>query len=247
MKVDMHVHLIPAGLERRGGPEALAPQALWDRCGRSGAERAVIQGWPFRAGEDCETQNRAVLAAMEAVQDRFFGFCAVSPADGAAAVAAAGAWLDRGFSGVGELDPARQGFSIEDPAFRDLCCLCEERGCPLCLRVEMGVGRRTDGGPLAADCLRLIEAHPGLVLLLPHYGGGLPFYALMPEVARLLGNVWFDTAPEDCALLPGAEDCTRLCLGSDHLVYGSHLPGPVWETKACLDLPEEWKELLRVC
>ena len=41
---------------------------------------------------------------------------------------------------------------------------------------------------------RFIQAYPDVVLVCAHWGGGLPFYALMPEVAAALGNVYFDTA-----------------------------------------------------
>lgn len=241
MKADLHVHFIPAELEDKAGIPVQTAEALWDKCCRSGAERAAIQGWPFQELADCIIQNRTVLRVIQTYPERFWGFCTVSPNAGEAALEEAGACLDSGFSGVGELDPVRQGFSLDHPVFQKLCRLCEERGRLLCLHVKMGLGENE--GALPADCLRLIEAHPDLHLLLPHYGGGLPFYALMPEVSKKLGNVWFDTAPEDCALLPGAADCTRLCLGEDRLVYGSHLPGPVYDMGSCWDLPEKWREL----
>ena len=56
-----------------------------------------------------------------------------------------------------------------------------------------------------------------------HWGGGLPFYALMPEVSASLENVYFDTAAspllyearifEAATALVGAE---RILLGSDY-------------------------------
>ena len=56
-----------------------------------------------------------------------------------------------------------------------------------------------------------------------HWGGGLPFYSLMPEVGASLGNVYFDTAAspllyearifEAAAALIGAG---RILLGSDY-------------------------------
>lgn len=243
MRVDMHVHLIPASLAAESGFPPQTPEELWTACRAGGAELAVIQGWPFRDMAACRAQNLETLAALRQYPERFRGFAAVTPAAGEAALREAEACLDAGFSGVGELDPVRQGFSLEDAAFRKLCDLCEERGRPLCLHIDVSVGGEGNG-PLPAAYLRLIERHPNLRLLLPHYGGGLPFYALMPEVAKQLGNVWFDAAPEDCALPPRAAACTRLCLGADRLVYGSHLPGAVRTEERCWDLPAEWEEWL---
>ena len=40
----------------------------------------------------------------------------------------------------------------------------------------------------------LVAMASGVRLVLAHWGGGLPFYALMPEVAESLSDVYFDTA-----------------------------------------------------
>ncbi len=40
----------------------------------------------------------------------------------------------------------------------------------------------------------LILSFPKLTILLAHWGGGLPFYELMPEVAKAMANVYYDTA-----------------------------------------------------
>ena len=40
----------------------------------------------------------------------------------------------------------------------------------------------------------LVAIAGGARLVLAHWGGGLPFYALMPEVAGMLSGVYFDTA-----------------------------------------------------
>jgi hypothetical protein len=50
-------------------------------------------------------------------------------------------------------------------------------------------------GSVTPDVLyRFVLAFPGLKLVCAHWGGGLPFYALMPEVEKALANVFFDTA-----------------------------------------------------
>ena len=38
------------------------------------------------------------------------------------------------------------------------------------------------------------KSAPGVSIIAAHWGGGLPFYALMPEVRDALDNVCFDTA-----------------------------------------------------
>jgi predicted TIM-barrel fold metal-dependent hydrolase len=40
----------------------------------------------------------------------------------------------------------------------------------------------------------LATRYPENALILAHWGGGLPFYELMPEVRKALSNVYYDTA-----------------------------------------------------
>ena len=85
MKTDIHVHLIPPELASGADAPVLGPEALEARCRSGGAERAVIQGWPFRSLEDCRVQNQAILQALRTRPDFFRGFCAAAPGAGAAA------------------------------------------------------------------------------------------------------------------------------------------------------------------
>ena len=67
-----------------------------------------------------------------------------------------------------------------------------------------------------------IRSFPATPIICAHFGGGLPFYALMPEIEKTLANVYFDTAASPllyssqvfkvCVDLVGAE---RILLASD--------------------------------
>jgi hypothetical protein len=70
--------------------------------------------------------------------------------------------------------------------------------------------------------MALIEAFPELPLVCAHWGGGLPFYSLMPEVRTALTNTYFDTAaslllysPDLFSLAPRLVDTGSILFGSD--------------------------------
>jgi hypothetical protein len=44
------------------------------------------------------------------------------------------------------------------------------------------------------DIVSFLTAFPDIRFVAAHWGGGLPFYALMPEIRRITANVWYDTA-----------------------------------------------------
>jgi predicted TIM-barrel fold metal-dependent hydrolase len=44
------------------------------------------------------------------------------------------------------------------------------------------------------DIVSFLTAFPDIRFIAAHWGGGLPFYSLMPEIQRIQANVWYDTA-----------------------------------------------------
>jgi predicted TIM-barrel fold metal-dependent hydrolase len=70
----------------------------------------------------------------------------------------------------------------------------------------------------------LIKAFPDLKLVCAHWGGGLPFYALMPEVKKALQNVYFDSAASPYLYSPQIYQRTAELCGEEHILFGSDYP-----------------------
>jgi predicted TIM-barrel fold metal-dependent hydrolase len=71
---------------------------------------------------------------------------------------------------------------------------------------------------------RFLKAHPALTIIGAHWGGGLPFFASMPELPEVLANVWLDTAAS--SLLYGAEVYGRVvaAIGAERILFASDYP-----------------------
>ncbi|HLZ08031.1 MAG TPA: amidohydrolase family protein, partial [Chloroflexota bacterium] len=67
---------------------------------------------------------------------------------------------------------------------------------PLIVHVSEPIGHaypgKGDVSPVAA--WKLASRHPALRIVFAHWGGGLPFYELMPEVRAALANTYYDSA-----------------------------------------------------
>jgi len=63
-----------------------------------------------------------------------------------------------------------------------------------------------------------------LKLVCAHWGGGLPFYALMPEVGKSLSNVYFDTAATPFLYKPQIFKQVADIVGIDKILFGSDYP-----------------------
>jgi predicted TIM-barrel fold metal-dependent hydrolase len=241
MIIDSHVHILPAAM--RDARERLAAADPWfDMCHQgeraivtadellatmdaSGIDRSVCFGWPFADPEHCAEANDHLIEVQRAHADRLTCFATVSPGrPGAVDELQRGAAA--GLLGAGELNADAQGFDLASPAADDVGATCAALGIPLVLHCSEPVGHDYPGkgtatpDRVAAFALR----HPDLKLVCAHLGGGLPFYAHMPEVAALCRRLWFDTAAGPFLYQPSAYRAVADLCGADRLLFGSDYP-----------------------
>jgi predicted TIM-barrel fold metal-dependent hydrolase len=57
-----------------------------------------------------------------------------------------------------------------------------------------------------------------------HWGGGLPFYELMPEVREALEDVYFDTAISPYLYRPEIYLQASQIIGADRVLFGTDFP-----------------------
>ena len=158
---------------------------------------------------------------------RLVGFGGVNPAwpDGGADEAERCAAA--GLRGVGELHPDTQRFDLGDPStMAPLAEAARALGLVLTTHCSEPVGHSYPGkGRTRPEALwRFIQAYPDIVLVCAHWGGGLPFYALMPEVAAALVNVYFDTAASPFLYDERIFDLAARLVGHEKILMASDHP-----------------------
>ena len=93
-----------------------------------------------------------------------------------------------------------------------------------------------------------ITRFPDLPIVCAHWGGGLPFYALMPEVKQAMGNVFFDTAASPFLYTPEVYNQVVQLVGSDKVLFGTDYPlltqSRLLNEIRSLNLAEETKSLI---
>ena len=104
--------------------------------------------------------------------------------------------IDMGFTGIGELMPYGQDFDISDlKEMSNLSNSCIERDLPVIIHTNEAVGHHYCGktDTTAVKASALAHNYPDLKVVFAHWGGGLLFYELMPEI-KTKQNVYYDTA-----------------------------------------------------
>jgi predicted TIM-barrel fold metal-dependent hydrolase len=160
-------------------------------------DQAVVFGFGWRDMDLCRQDNDYVMEAVASYPDRLIGFGIVNPATGAEAVREIERCVAGGLCGVGELMPDGQGYRLDDEkVMAPIVEAVVGYDMPLLTHCSEPVGHLYPGkGTVTPDeVIRFARLFPEATLVCAHWGGGTIFYELMPEIARIMCNVYYDTA-----------------------------------------------------
>lgn len=193
----------------------------------AGIAAAVVCGWPWRDNTICGAHNGYLLNAARRWPGRILPLAIVAPLSGAEAIAEATRALDAGAVGIGELNADAQGFDFATPApLAPLAELLTARGKPLLLHASEPIGHHYagKGTTTPARLLPFLQAHPELRVIAAHWGGGLPFYTLMPEIAAATRNVWYDSAASTYLYDFAVFQHVVALVGPERILWGTDYP-----------------------
>jgi len=266
--IDFHTHVFPPDIKKNrsryierdpclailySDPKAKMATAeeLIAAMDKDGVDISVILNIGWTTHELCLETNDYIIDAVSRYPRRLVGFCAVQPNSSKAAVAEIERCAKAGIKGVGEMRPDVQLFDLGDEmVMAPLAEVLKEHRLALLLHSSEPIGHNYPGkGLVFPDILYpFITSFPDLTIVCAHWGGGLPFYALMPEVKKAMSNVYFDSAASPFLYTPQVYRQVIQLVGADKVLFGSDYPllAPSRLLKEIegLDLAEEDKNLL---
>ena len=244
MIVDFHTHIFPPSLRNQrerllkrdatfaelfASPRAKMATAeeLLEAMDDDGVDLSVAMGIGWTDQGVAREANDYFIDSVARYPDRLVGLAGVSPGWGEAAARETERCAQAGLRGVGELHPDTQGFDLGHAAtMAPLMEVVRERELILTTHASEPVGHTYAGkGATRPEVLwRFLQGFPDVTVVLAHWGGGLPFYTLMPEVAERLTNVYFDTAASPYLYRPQVFQVVASLVGSDRILLGSDFP-----------------------
>jgi predicted TIM-barrel fold metal-dependent hydrolase len=242
--IDFHTHIFPPWLKERrdeyvksdrcfsllySQPKTRMATAeeLLASMDEAGIDLSVVLNAGWVSHELCVKTNDYILDSVSRYPTRLVGFCAIQPRAGDAAIAEIERCAKAGAKGIGELRADVQGFDLADKkTMKPLVDAVLKHNLIFLTHSSEPVGHEYSGkGSITPDILySFITAFPNLKLVCAHWGGGLPFYALMPEVAKALANVFFDTAATVFLYKPEIFEQMSRIIGSDKILFGTDYP-----------------------
>ena len=242
--IDFHTHVFPPWLRERrdeyvksdacfsllySEPKAklATVEDLIAGMDEDGVDLSVVLNIGWVSHELCVRTNDCILDSMSRYPGRLVGFCAIQPRAGEAAVAEIERCARAGAKGIGELRSDIQGFDLTDAETMGPIVEAAVKNNLLFLtHSSEPVGHQYAGkGSITPDILyAFVTSYPNLKTVCAHWGGGLPFYALMPEVGKALANVYFDTAATVFLYRPEIFEQISHIVGSDKILFGTDYP-----------------------
>ena len=175
----------------------------------------------------CTRTNDYLLECGARWPERIVPFCMVQPCAGDLAVQEVERCARAGARGIGELRPDMQGYSLSDATLlSSVVRTAVARNMLVLVHSSEPVGHTYPGkGTITPEQpYAFASAFPDAILVCAHWGGGLPFYALMPEVLRTLANVYYDTAATQYLYRPEVFESVAKIVGTQHVLFGSDFP-----------------------
>lgn len=244
MIIDFHTHIFPPWIKERrdeylkrdscfsllySQPKAklVTAEELVASMDENGIDLSVALNIGWESHKLCVATNDYILDSISRYPDRLIGFCSVQPKAGDTAIIELERCAKAGARGIGEMRSDVQGFDLTDKTImQPLVDAVVKHNLIFLTHSSEPVGHQYIGkGSITPDVLySFIVSFPDLKLVCAHWGGGLPFYALMPEVAKVLTNVFFDTAATVFLYQPQIFPQVSDILGSNKILFGSDYP-----------------------
>ncbi len=244
MIIDFHTHVFPPRVKQkrsqyierdpcfallydRKEAKIATAEELIESMDRAGIDVSVMVNFGWMTQELCVETNDYILESIARYPRRLIGFGTVQPQSLDAAIAEIERCARGGARGIGEMRPDMQLLDLGDESIIvPFMEAIKQHRLILLTHASEPVGHDYPGkGIITPDVLYpFITRHPDVTIVCAHWGGGLPLYALMPEVKKALQNVYFDTAASPFLYQPQIYALVSQLVGADKILFGSDYP-----------------------
>ena len=106
--------------------------------------------------------------------------------------------ISKGIKGIGELHIEYNSLLEKNFIFKNILNIALENNLPVLIHGSEPIGHRYNGKGTndPKKLYELVQNHPDNKFIFSHFGGGLVFYEHMPEVKKVLKNVFYDSSAQ---------------------------------------------------
>ncbi len=190
-------------------------------------ELSVIFGFPWQSAGLCRKGNDYVINQAILNPGKFAPFitlpcCAIDEA-----LKEIERCSTRKIAGIGELSfYCCDDHEVKMTWYREVAKAAKHHGLPMLWHVTEDVGHNYPGkgGMNPKEAVELITQLQDQIIILAHWGGGLPFFELMPEISKCFTSVYYDTAASPFLYDKKIFEATVSLIGHKRILFGSDYP-----------------------
>ena len=244
MIIDFHTHIAPPEFDLRreyllsidetfaelySDPNSkfVTVEELIQSMDLNGIDMSVIMGMGWSDPGIAREFNDYIIESVKKYPARLAGFASTNPVWGSQSSKEIERCFNSGLIGVGEFHPDTQFFDLSDcKTMSPLMEVVNSYDLIFNTHSSEPVGHyyRGKGNTGPKTLWDFITTYPGTRIICSHWGGGLPFYSLMPEVKESFTNVYFDTATSPYLYSNEVFSIVTSLVGSKKILMGSDYP-----------------------
>ena len=243
MIIDSHTHLIPpdviknwshyvnrdatfAELFHQSSKTSTAEQLI-EAMNKHGIAISVVLGMGWTDNSLNEYVNDYLIESFRKYPDRIVPVTGIVPSSGNQGIYEAERCVSAGSRGFGEIHAYSQGNNLIDfDLMSPYIVMLEEYDYPLIVHGSEPVGHQYPGkgntGPNVLESF--VKKFPNVKIVLAHWGAGLPFYELMPEISSTFTNVFYDSAATTLLYREKVFEVVEKIAGPKRILFGSDYP-----------------------
>lgn len=244
MIIDCHTHVFPerirkdretfcqrdqsfSSIYRESKSRMAGVEELIESMDRSEIDQSVICGFSWSDPALLFFHNEYLMESATRHPNRFIVFVSLSFSDPEWSGEELDRRLKEGAKGVGEIAFYHRPLTAEEiKGMKPILQRMEEMRVPIMLHTNELIGHSYPGkGKTPLEIFyEFILSFPDLPVLLAHWGGGFPFYELMPEVSKAFRHVYYDTAASPFLYSKKIYQVVKEIVGIEKILFGSDYP-----------------------
>jgi uncharacterized protein len=190
-----------------------------------GIQKSVVLNIAWSSNELCRQTNDYILESVLRFPDRLIGFCMVSFDSIDESIDELSRCTKVGIKGIGEIRINSELIN-RNSVFSSIIEFLVTHKLILLTHTSEPVGHQYHGkGDATPELIYpFITKYPNLKLVCAHWGGGLPFYSLMPKAKPFFKELYFDSAASPFLYSPQIYSQVAQLVGFDKILFGSDYP-----------------------
>ena len=243
MIVDSHTHILPLEITKNipkyskndstlnelfnPRTKTSTAEALIDSMDELGIEISVVMGMGWTDHSLNQYVNDYLLESATKYPERLIPVTGIIASGESKGVYEAERCVQKGAKGIGEIHTTNQGIDLgEYSLMKPFMQLVDSKNLPVVIHCSEPVGHKYSGkGITYPDTVeKFVSNFPESEIVLAHWGGGLPFYLLMPEIMQASSNLFFDTATSVFLYDSRVFSVGVEAAGADKILFGSDYP-----------------------